>query len=317
MIAVVRVEGVTKYYGRQRAVHDVSFEIARGEVLGLLGPNGSGKTTILRIITGYLNASAGRVTVAGHDLVDEGLEARRHIGYVPEDAPLYPHMRVAEALEFMGRLKGLVGPALDTALVEVKEQLTLQSVWSRAIGKLSRGYRQRVAIAQALLNRPALLVLDEPTNGLDPRQIIELRELIRRLAEHHAILVTSHILAEMERVATRVLILLDGELLASHSLRLDDTVPAKASRVRVDDADPARVVACLAAVPGVTAVHAPVVVTQHIHDYRVMLDATCSPADIAASLVAGGFRLNALADSSDVNRDLEAIFLDLTGKRHQ
>ncbi len=317
MIAVVRVEGVTKFYGRQRAVHDVSFEITRGEVLGLLGPNGSGKTTILRIITGYLNASAGRVSVAGHDLVDDGLEARRHIGYVPEDAPLYPHMRVVEALEFMGRLKGLAGATLEAALAEVNEQLTLQSVWNRAVGKLSRGYRQRVAIAQALLNRPALLVLDEPTNGLDPRQIIELRELIRRLSEHHAILVTSHILAEMERVASRVLILLDGELLASHSLHLGDKAASNSIRVRVDHHQVGNVVACLEGIPGVTEVKTTPAPSSDVHEYRVMLDASCSPADIAATLVGGGFRLIALAEASDTPHDLEAIFLDLTGNRRQ
>ncbi len=219
MAAVVRVENLSKFYGRFRAVHDVSFEMARGEVVGLLGPNGSGKSTILRVLTGYLTASAGRVSVAGHDLLDEGLQARRHIGYVPEDAPLYGHMRVTEALAFMGQLKGLSGAGLRDAIDEVVVALSLQPVIGRSVGHLSRGYRQRVAIAQALLNRPALLVLDEPTNGLDPRQIIELRELIRGLAVDRAILVTSHILAEIERVAHRALILLDGRLLADLPLR--------------------------------------------------------------------------------------------------
>ena len=184
----------------------------------MLGPNGSGKSTILRMIAGYLRPSAGQVRVAGFDLVQQGLEARRRIGYVPEDVPLYTGMRTREFLSFMGRLRGLGGPALAPAVEEVVERLSLQRVQSTLIGKLSRGFRQRVAIAQALLGRPALLLLDEPTNGLDPRQIIELRETIRLLAGEVAILVSSHVLTEIERVADRAAILLDGRLLDVLSL---------------------------------------------------------------------------------------------------
>lgn len=213
MAPVVVAEHLTKHYGRRLGVDDVSFEANAGDVLGLLGPNGSGKTTILRILTGYLHASSGRASVAGFDIVEQGLEARRRIGYVPEDVPLYANMRVGEFLGFMGRLKGLDGQALRHAVEGSCTRLTLDAVRGLAIGKLSRGYRQRVMIAQALLNEPELLVLDEPTNGLDPRQIIEVRELIRALSAHHTIIVTSHILSEIERVATRVAILLDGRLL--------------------------------------------------------------------------------------------------------
>ncbi len=192
--------------------------LARNEVVGLLGPNGSGKSTILRMIAGYLRPSAGQIRVAGFDVVQEGLEARRRIGYVPEDVPLYTAMRTQEFLFFMGRVRGLARPALARAVEEVVERLSLQRVQSTLIGKLSRGFRQRVAIAQALLGRPALLLLDEPTNGLDPRQIIELRETIRLLAGEVAILVSSHVLAEIERVADRAAILLDGRLLDVLSL---------------------------------------------------------------------------------------------------
>jgi len=187
-------------------------------VMGLLGPNGSGKSTILRILTGYLQPSSGSAQVCGMDVVSRSLEARRCVGYVPEDVPLYAQMRVHEFLTFMGRLRGLEGAGCARAIEEVFERLSFGQFRGQLIGKLSRGYRQRVAIAQALLGQPRLLVLDEPTNGLDPRQIIELRELVRALSQELAVLITSHILAEVERVAHRVAILLDGRLLAVHEL---------------------------------------------------------------------------------------------------
>jgi ABC-2 type transport system ATP-binding protein len=218
MPPVVLAENLSKSFGSRRAVDSVSFDVQPGEVLGLLGPNGSGKTTVLRILTGYLHPSSGRARIMGHDVVTESLQARSQLGYVPEDAPLYTHMRVREFLAFMGRVRGLDGAALQRAIDEVVERLSFAPVRDAPIGRLSRGYRQRVAIAQALLGKPRLLVLDEPTNGLDPRQIIELRELVRALSPELAVLVTSHILAEVERVAHRVAILLEGRLLAVHAL---------------------------------------------------------------------------------------------------
>ena len=215
---VVLVDHLSKSYGARRAVSDVSFDMRHGEVMGLLGPNGSGKSTILRILTGYLRPSSGRAEICGFDVVAQSLQARRCVGYVPEDVPLYAQMRVHEFLTFMGRLRGLDGTGCARAIDEVIERLSIGSHRSQLIGKLSRGYRQRVAIAQALLGRPKLLILDEPTNGLDPRQIIEVRELIRVLANDMAILVTSHILVEIERVAHRVAILLEGRLLGVRAL---------------------------------------------------------------------------------------------------
>ena len=212
MLPVLVADRLSKRYGARLAVDDVSFVVEAGEVMGLLGPNGSGKTTVLRLLTGYLHPSSGTARIAGFDVVEAGLAARRYVGYVPEDVPLYSHMRVDEFLAFMGRLKGLVGRPLRDGVASVCQRLHLSQVRSTAIGKLSRGYRQRVAIAQALLNNPPLLLLDEPTNGLDPRQIIEMRELIRALAATHTILVTSHILSEIEKIAHRVAILLDGRL---------------------------------------------------------------------------------------------------------
>jgi ABC-2 type transport system ATP-binding protein len=212
-MAVLSLDGLSKRFGARLAVDKVSFEIREREVFGLLGPNGSGKSTILRLVTGYLRPSAGSARVAGIDVVRNGTLARQHIGYVPESAPLYGHMRVAEFLAFMGKMRGLKHESLARAIETAVERLGLGSVRHAIIERLSHGYRQRVSLAQAVLHAPDLLVLDEPSNGLDPRQIIELRNLLRQLAQSCAVLVTSHILAEIERTADRAAILLDGKLL--------------------------------------------------------------------------------------------------------
>jgi ABC-2 type transport system ATP-binding protein len=308
MAPVVVAEHLTKHYGRRVGVEDVSFEAGAGEVLGLLGPNGSGKTTILRILTGYLHASSGRASVAGFDVVEQGLAARRRIGYVPEDVPLYGNMRVDEFLAFMGRLKGLDARQLQRAVDRSCARLSLDDVRRLPIGKLSRGYRQRVMIAQALLNGPDLLILDEPTNGLDPRQIIEVRELIRSLAARHTILVTSHILSEIERVATRVAILLNGRLLAVRSL-MQGASPRL--RLRVRSAAPDAVRATLGAVPGVTSIEPATRVAEGVHDFVVQVEAPAGPEALAAAVTASGL---GLLEMTQIGTDLEALFLDLTGR---
>jgi ABC-2 type transport system ATP-binding protein len=215
---VIVAHQVTKLYGRVPAVRNLTLEVERGEILGLLGPNGSGKTTLLRMITGYLSPSAGALTVAGHDTVQDPMAARRRIGYVPESVPLYTHMRVREFLAFMARLRGVAPAEVGRALRDVSERLDIVDVMSTPIRALSRGFRQRVAIAQALVHDPEIVILDEPTNGLDPRQIIETRRLLQGLAGQHTVLISSHILSEVEKVAQRVAILLRGELLALRSV---------------------------------------------------------------------------------------------------
>lgn len=222
---IVVAQGLSKRFGRRLAVDNVSFSINAGEVLGLLGPNGSGKSTILRMLVGYLRPSAGTATVAGYDVIADGRAARAHLGYVPEDVPLYDAMRVEEFLTMMAGLKGVAANRVDDALARVCGELGLDDVRRLTIKQLSRGYRQRVSIAQALLDEPPLLILDEPTNGLDPRQIIECRELILALAGDHAVLVTSHILSEIEKVANRAAILLDGRLLAIDDLKRNSNEP--------------------------------------------------------------------------------------------
>lgn len=215
---MIAIEHVTKLYHQTPALRDVTLHVERGEVLGVLGPNGSGKTTLLRLLAGALSPTVGQLMVAGYDTMRQPMEARRRVGYVPEALPLYPHMRVCEFLTFMGRLRGLSPRVTATALARVSKQVRLQEVLTAPIRTLSRGYRQRVAIAQALVHAPDILILDEPTNGLDPRQIIETRHLIRSLAGACTIVMSSHILSEVERTADRVAILLGGHLLRVQAL---------------------------------------------------------------------------------------------------
>ena len=215
---IISIERVSKLYGSIAAVRDVTLHVRSGEVLGLLGPNGSGKTTLLRMLTGYCSPTSGRLAVAGYDTERQRMDARRRIGYVPESLPLYAHMRVGEFWRFMARLRGLDSAATEAAIAEVAEHVALGDRLTAPIHTLSRGYRQRVAIGQALLHRPDILVLDEPTNGLDPRQIIDTRNFIRGLAGRRTVVMSSHILSEVEKVADRVAILLQGRLLSVETL---------------------------------------------------------------------------------------------------
>ncbi len=298
---------MSKRYGARLAVDDVSFAVEAGEVMGLLGPNGSGKTTVLRLLTGYLHPSSGTARIAGFDVVEAGLAARRYVGYVPEDVPLYSHMRVDEFLAFMGRLKGLVGRPLRDGVASVCQRLHLSQVRSTAIGKLSRGYRQRVAIAQALLNNPPLLLLDEPTNGLDPRQIIEMRELIRALAATHTILVTSHILSEIEKIAHRVAILLDGRLRGVHALGGHEA--EQRLRLTIRGLPQAGVQACLRTIPEVTDVTVVGVANGECAEYLVQGHGLHLAESLVAALVAHGFGVREIRHE---RADLETLFLQLT-----
>lgn len=212
---MIKISGVTKKYPARVAVNNISFEVARGEIVGFLGPNGAGKTTTMRMLTGYLPMNAGSIEVAGYDVSKDPQEVRRRIGYLPESCPLYPEMRVDEYLRFRAELKGVRSPAKKSKLNEVKEQCGLTEVGKRIIGQLSKGYRQRVGLADSLIHDPDLLVLDEPTVGLDPFQIRQVRELITQLADRHTILLSTHILQEVEAICERILIINEGRIVAS------------------------------------------------------------------------------------------------------
>jgi ABC-2 type transport system ATP-binding protein len=211
---MITVEHLTKHYGRVAAVDDISFEVPKGEILGFLGPNGAGKTTTMRILTGYMPPTAGRATVAGFDVFKQSLEARRHIGYLPETVPLYMEMTPRAYLDFIGKIRGLDGRTRRARIDDVAEKVRITDMLDRLIGKLSKGYRQRVGLAQALLGDPDVLVLDEPTIGLDPRQIVETRQVIRNLAGEHTVILSTHILPEVSMTCQRVVIINRGKIAA-------------------------------------------------------------------------------------------------------
>ena len=252
---MIEAQGLTRRYGDYTAVRDVSFSVADGEILGILGPNGAGKTTTIRMITGFLPPSSGKVTVGGHDLLREPAKARRALGYLPENVALYPEMRVSEYLAYRGKLEGMSRAAARTAIGETIERCLLEDVERQIIGTLSKGYRQRVGLAAAILHSPSALVLDEPTVGLDPKQIIAIRELIRELGEKRTLMISTHILPEVEQLCHRVLIIDRGRLVAEGTpaaLRAQSQGRPRL-RVTVKDA-PADAIEVLGALDGVCGV---------------------------------------------------------------
>ena len=212
---MIEVSNLTKCYAGRTAVNGVSFHVARGEIVGLLGPNGAGKSTTMRILSSFLPATSGTVRVAGFDVFYDSVEVRRRIGFMPENNPLYPEMRVREYLKFRARLKGLSGRRSRERVATVMEQCGLTDVSKRIIGQLSKGYRQRVGLADALVHEPELIILDEPTIGLDPHQIRSVRQLIKSLAGKHTVLISTHILPEAEMICSRMVIMFDGKILAA------------------------------------------------------------------------------------------------------
>ncbi len=213
---MIEVSNLTKRYGAHLAVNNISFSVGEGEILGFLGPNGAGKSTTMNILTGYLSATEGTVTINGHDILEEPNAAKANIGYLPEIPPLYLDMTVREYLDFMYDLKRCALPRVKH-ITEICKVMKIENVYGRLIKNLSKGYRQRVGIAQALIGNPPVLILDEPTVGLDPKQIIEIRSLIKTLGKHHTVILSSHILSEIEAVCDRVIIISQGELVADDS----------------------------------------------------------------------------------------------------
>lgn len=254
--AMIDVEGLTRRFGPRTAVEDLSFHLDRGEVVGFLGPNGAGKTTTMRVLTGYLPATKGRVQVAGFDVVRESMEVRKRIGYLPENVPLYREHRVEEMLQFQARLHGLPRGDRKQAIGAALERVGLTDRARSQVGSLSRGLRQRAGLAVALLPRPEVLILDEPTSGLDPIQRLEVRSLIRELAQEHTVLLSSHILAEVEAVCPRVIVLNHGRMAAQGTKEELVAQLGEGARVRFEVMlpNPAEAVELIASLDGVTKV---------------------------------------------------------------
>ncbi len=308
---MIEVEHLTKSYGVARAVNDISFKVERGEILGFLGPNGAGKTTTMRILTGYLPASSGSVRVAGFDVFEQSIEVRRHIGYLPETPPLYPEMTVRGYLEFVARIKGV--PAVDIPR-RVDEALRLATITDRAnelIKRLSRGYRQRVGIAQAIVHNPDVVILDEPTVGLDPKQIIEVRKLIKGLAKDHTVILSTHILPEVSMTCDRVVIINKGRIVAVDTPENLTSQVKGGERVRLEvRGDSQRLRSALEGLEGLERIEV------DTDSEKGPIHATVESErgldlrpKIAASVVNAGLELIELRG---VNLSLEDIFLQLT-----
>ncbi len=307
---MIEVQHLTKRYGRVTAVDDISFRVERGEILGFLGPNGAGKTTTMRVLTGYMPPSDGRAVVAGFDVFEQAIEAKRRIGYLPETPPLYPDMTVREYLEFVARIKGVAKTDRTKRVAQAMERTRVSDVAGRLCGKLSKGYRQRVGLAQALIHNPDVLVLDEPTAGLDPKQIIETRELIKHLAGDHTIILSTHILPEVSQTCQRVVIINKGRVVAVDTpdnltarLRGSETM-----YVRVDSGGP-EVERALSTVVGVTRVTA-----ADRHDDAVGYEVDSERGhdvrrDLARAVVTQGW---GLLELRPIRMSLEEIFLELT-----
>jgi ABC-2 type transport system ATP-binding protein len=251
---VIHVKNLTKYYGDYAAVQDVTFDVPGGRIVGFLGPNGAGKSTTMRILAGYLGATSGQATIAGYDVFTDSVEVRRRIGYMAENCPLYPEMRVEEFLRFRAGIKGIHGPKRLERLEYVVKRCWLSDVRRQLIGTLSKGYRQRVGLADALLAEPPVLILDEPTAGLDPTQIRSTRDLIRELGQQHTLLLSTHILSEVELVCDDVIIIHQGKVAAAGPLKELARQAGEEGTLHatlLDGADPAAVQG-LAGVRGVT-----------------------------------------------------------------
>ena len=307
---MIKVEGLTKRYGPTWAVKNISFEVDKGEIVGFLGPNGAGKTTTMRILTCFLPPTDGSASIAGFDVMEQPLEVKKRVGYLPETPPLYPEMRVDDYLQFVGRLKGIAGSDLASRVDAVVDRCAVGDVRNKLIAHLSKGYRQRVGLAQALIHNPDVLILDEPTAGLDPKQISEVRQLIHALSGEHTIILSTHILPEVHNIASRIMIINEGKLEASDT---PDNLVARMQgheSVALEIDGPAdEIEAKLSSVPGVGGVH-----RTNGHGGRSTWEVETGKdstirRDLACAVVESGW---GLYEIKPVGLSLEQIFLKLT-----
>ena len=311
---MIEVEHLTKRYGTVTAVDDISFRVNKGEILGFLGPNGAGKTTTMRVLTGYMPATDGRAAVAGYDVFDHPIEAKQRTGYLPETPPLYPDMTVREYLNFVAKIKGVAPKDRAARVDQVMTRTWVADMASRACGKLSKGYRQRVGLAQALIHNPEVLILDEPTAGLDPKQINETRRLIKALAGDHTIILSTHILTEVEQTCQRVVIINKGKVVAEDTPEnLTRRLRGSATMfVQVDGDRAAEAQAALARVDGVARVTSAdasgtafEVESESGRDVR---------RELARAVIGGGW---GLLELRPMRLSLEDVFLSLTTEERQ
>jgi ABC-2 type transport system ATP-binding protein len=313
---MIKVEGLSKRYARNIAVDNVSFDVQKGQIVGFLGPNGAGKTTTMRILTCFLPPTSGSANVAGFDVMKQPMEVKKRIGYLPEMPPLYPDMEVAEYLTFVGRLKGIKRSELPRRVAEVSERCAVADVSGKLIHKLSKGYRQRVGLAQAIIHNPDVLILDEPTSGLDPKQIMETRALIKGLAGDHTIILSTHILPEVEQICEQVIIISKGKVVATDSvdnltnrLRGSESI-AVAVESRNGSLDATAVHQRLEQVPGVSRVLQRESREQRLQFELESLQGRSIRGDVARAIVDSGWDLTELRP---VALSLEEVFLQLTG----
>lgn len=314
---MITVKELTKRYARNTAVDHISFEVGKGQIVGFLGPNGAGKTTTMRMLTCFLTPTSGGATVAGFDVLEQPLEVKKRIGYLPETPPLYPEMETGEYLTFVGKLKGLSGGELRKRVDYVCERCAVADVKRKLIGKLSKGYRQRVGLAQAIIHNPDVLILDEPTAGLDPKQINETRDLIRGLGGDHTIILSTHILPEVEQTCEQVIIINKGKLAATDSVQNLQARARGAESMLVEiggrngNLDSAAVQRRLEQIAGVTRV----VAKQNQgnrNSFEIEGRKGFVRGDLARAVVESGWDLNELRPSA---MSLEEIFLQLTGSQ--
>ena len=306
---MIEVQHLTKRYGPTTAVDDVSFRVERGEILGFLGPNGAGKTTTMRVLTGYMPPTEGKAIVAGYDISEQPIDAKRRTGYLPETPPLYPEMTVRDYLAFVARIKGVPRSERHTRVGHIMERTRVADVAHRHCGKLSKGYRQRVGLAQALLHNPEVLILDEPTAGLDPKQIIDTRELIKELGGDHTVILSTHILPEVSQTCHRVVIINKGHVVAVDTPdNLTSRLHGSATYVQIDGPD-ASIKAALEALPGVARV-ALVDTRGPLNSFEVTGETGRDVRrDLAATIVGHGW---GLVELRPLRMSLEEIFLHLT-----
>ena len=312
---MIQVEGLSKKYARQVAVNNISFSVDKGDIVGFLGPNGAGKTTTMRILTCFMPPSAGQASVAGFDVFEKPFEVKKRIGYLPEAPPVYPEMTVQDYLLFVGRLKGVPANELTHRTGEVMERCAVADVKGKLIAKLSKGYRQRVGLAQAIIHNPDVLILDEPTSGLDPKQINETRELIKGLSGEHTIILSTHILPEVEAVCKKVIIINKGQLVATDSVEhlkhrggTGNSVQVQVETNGLDD--PMAVQQKLEQIPGVSKV----LETSRTNERMIFevdsLSGHNVRPDVARAIVQSGWNL---LEMKSTTFSLEEVFLQLTG----